>query len=736
MSNIKDFKITDTAGKKVADLPGSTLSGTIEQNKEAFDKLGELIIDHVNDSMDYLYDKGVDNVAEGVQQVDAKADTIDNKAIKNADDIAAVNTRVDYLQSCVGTPLVAATVAGMTDHDKIYVYTGSEAGYTAGDWYYWNGAAWADGGVYNSVAFDTDTTLALSGRAADAKVTGDEITDLKEDLNYKVNQPLDEHDLPTNGVAGQSLRTKGNGRTEWADVGLPTDEQTAQAISDWLDNHPEATTTVQDHSLTYEKLVNNTLGFVMPEMFGAVGDGVTDDYTAMAECFLYHNIKFTSGKTYRISSGVNVLPNSIVAGNYASVVVESGSAFTITGDNVTIGQVKIYSVGDNIRYGVEISTNTKNARVYDVYGEKLKYNLIMDDGINSIVYGCYALECGWDCVTNYSSSVNAIIQNCTAIRCGRHGFSTEANGSTWINCYAEDIGFIDGEGHSSFHFERASNCAIINCKARYTSNHKKIGYTGNYPFYGFRLDTDHSTPSINNSVNGLEIIYENGFSVGNVNAIKPLMLDCNALAIRPKVEINGLRLINNTAQSYECYLGIALLSLKNFKIKGRFPIVQKSDYGIITDLMYGEIDLDDKSIYFYEAPTIAQDVHCAFVKAKNCKALVRGRLVNCLFENCYIENSETSFSLTQTTGDSTKKSSGNIIKNNEFNNLDYGVRLGWWDGTLDNVIAENVFEGTIDTILLGNYCGVYFYDNIQRGLTYTTGKTNVTVTTTPPSLTV
>ena len=63
----------------------------------------------------------------------------------------------------------------MTDHNKIYVYTGSETGYTAGNWYYWNGSAWASGGVYNSVAVQTDTTLTVSGKAADAKATGDAI---------------------------------------------------------------------------------------------------------------------------------------------------------------------------------------------------------------------------------------------------------------------------------------------------------------------------------------------------------------------------------------------------------------------------------------------------------------------------------------------------------------------------------------------------------------------------------
>lgn len=52
--------------------------------------------------------------------------------------------------SMVGSPLVANTAADMTDEGRIYVYTGSEAGYVTGDWYYYDGATWVSGGVYNS----------------------------------------------------------------------------------------------------------------------------------------------------------------------------------------------------------------------------------------------------------------------------------------------------------------------------------------------------------------------------------------------------------------------------------------------------------------------------------------------------------------------------------------------------------------------------------------------------------
>lgn len=60
----------------------------------------------------------------------------------------------------------------------------------------------------------------------------------------------------------------------------------ASYIEAWLDDHPEATTTVQDGSITEAKLsealkLKTVNAYVTPEMFGAVGDGVTDDLAAI-----------------------------------------------------------------------------------------------------------------------------------------------------------------------------------------------------------------------------------------------------------------------------------------------------------------------------------------------------------------------------------------------------------------------------------------------------------------------
>lgn len=113
------------------------------------------------------------------------------------------------LKAGYGAPLKAATAAAMTDKNKIYVYTGSESGYTSGHWYYWNGTAWTDGGVYNAVAFTTDTTLTIAGAAADAKATGDQLGNLKSDFSF-VNDVVAMSLDTTNIINGFPSITFGN----------------------------------------------------------------------------------------------------------------------------------------------------------------------------------------------------------------------------------------------------------------------------------------------------------------------------------------------------------------------------------------------------------------------------------------------------------------------------------------------------------------------------------------------
>ena len=166
-----------------------------------------------------------------------------------------------------------------------------------------------------------DTTLTQSNEAGDAKVIGDTFAGLQNDIDGLESNLIPFPKSPDNkyGTSGQILSTKGNGYTEWINQIVPTDAQVDNAISDWLGLHPEATTTVQDGSITENKLNSAFKPYVLncyttPEMFGAVGDGSADDSISIQAAIDYVNnqgggiVQF-GNKTYICQ---NILPKNNV----------------------------------------------------------------------------------------------------------------------------------------------------------------------------------------------------------------------------------------------------------------------------------------------------------------------------------------------------------------------------------------------------------------------------------------
>ena len=72
--------------------------------------------------------------------------------------------------------------------------------------------------------------------------------EIETEINKKLDKALNE------GTLGDILTNNGNGTYEWKPFDTAIANQIVQAVNNWLANHPEATTTVQDGAITPAKL--------------------------------------------------------------------------------------------------------------------------------------------------------------------------------------------------------------------------------------------------------------------------------------------------------------------------------------------------------------------------------------------------------------------------------------------------------------------------------------------------
>ena len=128
------------------------------------------------------------NAGENAQDAENSAQNASNSATASASSAASAEASAVRAEILYGSPLIANTVADMEEENRVYVYVGSETGYTSGNWYYYDGTAWTSGGVYNGEGVNTDPSLSIEDMPADAKAVGDAIEDATNDLKSDLLQ--------------------------------------------------------------------------------------------------------------------------------------------------------------------------------------------------------------------------------------------------------------------------------------------------------------------------------------------------------------------------------------------------------------------------------------------------------------------------------------------------------------------------------------------------------------------
>ena len=96
--------------------------------------------------------------------------------------------------------------------------------------------------------------------------------ELITEINKKINKPV----FNPNGNLDDILISNGDGTTRWGTVSAQYADVIIETVNEWMNNHPDVTTTVQDGSISYQKLNNelkykankNNSGFISPVYIG------------------------------------------------------------------------------------------------------------------------------------------------------------------------------------------------------------------------------------------------------------------------------------------------------------------------------------------------------------------------------------------------------------------------------------------------------------------------------------
>lgn len=260
-----------------------------------------------------------------------------------------------------GSPVGVTSSSDMTDHDTIYLYEGTTGGgYTQGHFYYWDGTAWADGGEYAAATVQTDKTLLVENRAADAKAVGDAVGELKESLENAQSGLVD-----IGATWDRGTLTSGGNYSASLNYRVATKEKCTLQY--------DTNISVNDGFRIYYYIFGDTLyksGWITSAKIpkGSVVTVViarsTDDTSEAADIETFvSNVNFTNNVKAELDSASGL--SKIAYGNTAPL--------NITAERISDNEY--YQINDDGSIGQTASAIGVSDRIFCVGGDTLKYTL-------------------------------------------------------------------------------------------------------------------------------------------------------------------------------------------------------------------------------------------------------------------------------------------------------------------------------------------------------------------------
>ena len=262
--------------------------------------------------------------------------------------ISGINYDLSYFQ----TSYYASSASQMVDTNKIYIYTGYESGYKKGHLYYYDAdrSAWID-------MICIDDTLALQGYSADAKKTGDEISNINNKIeNIKSSIDGRNNDFENHlTTIENNLYSYENGIVTWTLGSLDLETGSNQTA-----NNRVVTNMVSiDPASTLKIYMEN--GFMYKIFYYA---------SSSQDSFTYCDDFWSKGTRSITNESDNSYYIKIIAGYNDDAYISNVTSF-VSNISIMIGAKKDFALKSDVEEIITISSQYTNSSCWSIENDKV-----------------------------------------------------------------------------------------------------------------------------------------------------------------------------------------------------------------------------------------------------------------------------------------------------------------------------------------------------------------------------